>query len=185
VLHSDFGWSGSFTSSHEMLNQLQSNINWGLRGNFLESPPTARSATSGSAGPATPRSSLPRRSSTPMSFVPRELARKHAPRPACDGAIPNVVPNILNDRCGGPGWSDAATVIPWETISAPATGVLEENFDMMRRWVGWYESQAKDAHRRCQAYGDWLQPYPKAGGNQGRHPARTSSAPPTSPARPT
>jgi len=38
VLHSDFQQSGHFTSSHAKLNQLQQNITWGQRGNYLDIP---------------------------------------------------------------------------------------------------------------------------------------------------
>uniref|UniRef100_UPI004049A0A7 family 78 glycoside hydrolase catalytic domain n=1 Tax=Gelidibacter sp. TaxID=2018083 RepID=UPI004049A0A7 len=38
VQYSDFEENGTFTTSHEKLNQLQSNIVWGLRGNFFDIP---------------------------------------------------------------------------------------------------------------------------------------------------
>ncbi|MCK5676590.1 MAG: family 78 glycoside hydrolase catalytic domain, partial [Verrucomicrobia bacterium] len=38
VLHSDLPRVGTFESSHEKLNRLQSNIVWGQRGNFLDIP---------------------------------------------------------------------------------------------------------------------------------------------------
>ena len=91
-----------------------------------------------------------------------------------DGAIPSIVPDVkglLGNRCGGPGWSDAATVIPWELyLRTGDLTVLEDNFDMMRRWVGWYESKAKRPHHRRHACGDWLQPHPASGKPQGDTP---------------
>ena len=59
VVHSDTPRTGWFECSDELVNQLWRNIDWGQRGNFLAVPPTARSATSGSAGSPTPRSSSP------------------------------------------------------------------------------------------------------------------------------
>jgi alpha-L-rhamnosidase len=38
VQYSDFQETGHFTSSHSTLNKLQSNINWGLKGNFFDIP---------------------------------------------------------------------------------------------------------------------------------------------------
>lgn len=38
VLHTVMTKTGTFEPSHEKLNQLQSNITWGQRGNFLDIP---------------------------------------------------------------------------------------------------------------------------------------------------
>ena len=38
VIFSDMDENGSFTSSNELVNRLQSNIQWGLRGNFIDVP---------------------------------------------------------------------------------------------------------------------------------------------------
>jgi alpha-L-rhamnosidase len=91
-----------------------------------------------------------------------------------DGAIPSIVPDvkgIQGNRCGGPGWSDAATVVPWEIyIRTGDLSVLEENFDMMCRWVAWYEGRAQNHIIDVEAYGDWLQPNPASGNLQGDTP---------------
>ena len=38
ALYSDMQKTGTFTSSHPLINQLQHNIQWGQRGNFLSIP---------------------------------------------------------------------------------------------------------------------------------------------------
>src|SRR5690606_28762255 len=38
VIHTDLEVTGSFECSNELLNQLQSNIMWGQKGNFLDVP---------------------------------------------------------------------------------------------------------------------------------------------------
>ena len=38
VLYSDMAARGSFSCSHPLLNQLQSNIQWGMKGNFVDVP---------------------------------------------------------------------------------------------------------------------------------------------------
>ena len=172
VLHSTFDWTGRFTSSHELLNQLQSNIAWGLRGNFLEGPTDCpqrdeRLGWTGDAQVFTPAAIF---NAGVHAFLASWLESMRLDQHP-DGAIPNVIPNILDDHCGGPGWSDAATVIPWELYQR--TGdltVLAENFDMMNRWVGWYHGQAKDHIVDVQAYGDWLQPYPQNNDNRSDTP---------------
>ena len=175
VLHSDFPSNGTFTSSHEMLNQLQSNIVWGLRGNFLDIPTDCpqrdeRLGWTGDAQVFTPAAIF---ISDVHSFLASWLESMRLDQQP-DGAIPSIIPdvkNLLGNRCGGPGWSDAATVMPWEIyIRTGDISVLEENFDMMNRWVGWYESKANNQIIDVDAWGDWLQPHPASGIPQGDTP---------------
>ncbi len=172
VLHSDFGWQGSFTSSNELLNQLQSNITWGLRGNFLDIPTDCpqrdeRLGWTGDAEVFAPTALL---NADVHSFLSSWLESVRLDQQA-DGAIPNVIPNVIKNHCGGPGWADVATVIPWELyVRTGDITVLKENFDMMRRWVGWYEKQAKGFIVDVTAYGDWLQPNTNKGNQKGDTP---------------
>jgi alpha-L-rhamnosidase len=57
VVHSEMPRAGTMETSSPLVNRLLANIDWGSGATSSASPPTARSATSGSAGPATPRSS--------------------------------------------------------------------------------------------------------------------------------
>lgn len=172
VLHSDFGWTGDFDSSHALLNQLQNNIAWGLRGNFLDVPTDCpqRDERLGWTGDAQVFAPAALFNADVHSFLASWLESMRLDQQE-DGAIPNVVPNILDNHCGGPGWSDAATIIPWELyLRTGDINVLRENFDMMRRWVGWYEKEAKEGVVDVDAYGDWLQPYQKDPHNKGDTP---------------
>ncbi|MBB5352129.1 alpha-L-rhamnosidase [Haloferula luteola] len=162
VLHSDFSWKGSFESSHALLKQLQSNIQWGLRGNFVDIPTDCpqRDERLGWTGDAQVFAPAAIFNADVHAFFASWLESMRLDQHE-DGSIPNVIPNILEDHCGGPGWSDAATVIPWELyVRTGDPTLLEENFDMMRRWVGYYANQAHDGIVDITAYGDWLQPYP-------------------------
>jgi alpha-L-rhamnosidase len=175
VLHSDFGTSGTFTSSHEMLNKLQSNIVWGLRGNFLDIPTDCpqrdeRLGWTGDAQVFTPAAIF---NSDVHSFLASWLESMRLDQQA-DGAIPCIIPDVKGingNRCGGPGWSDAATVMPWEIfIRTGDLTILEENFEMMDRWVAWYVSKANNHIIDVDAWGDWLQPHPASGNLQGDTP---------------
>ena len=59
VLHSDMVRTGWFECSEPQVNQFHENIVWACAATSWTYPPTARSATSGSAGPATSRCSPP------------------------------------------------------------------------------------------------------------------------------
>ena len=77
--------------------------------------PTARSATSGSAGPATSRSSRPPPAScstAPASSTSwlADLAAEQQP----DGSVPFVVPDVIERAApAAAAWGDAATIVPW------------------------------------------------------------------------
>jgi alpha-L-rhamnosidase len=77
-----------------------------------------------------------------------------------DGRIPHVIPDILHAG-DSPGWMDAATIIPWEVyVRTNDTQVLSENFEMMKKLVGWYRAQSADGLTpTIKGFGDWLQPY--------------------------
>jgi len=172
VLHSNFGWTGRFASSHKLLNQLQSNITWGLRGNFLDIPTDCpqRDERLGWTGDAQVFAPAAIFNASVHAFFASWLESMRLDQRA-DGAIPSVVPDVLGDHSGGPGWGDAATIVPWEIyVRTGDINILTENFDMMKRWVGWYESKAKDHIVDVTAFGDWLQPYPKQGGTKGDTP---------------
>ena len=175
VLHSDFATSGTFASSHAMLNQLQRNITWGLRGNFVDIPTDCpqrdeRLGWTGDAQAFTPAALF---NADVHSFLASWLESMRLDQTA-EGAIPSVIPDVaglFGNPCGGPGWADAATVVPWELyVRTGDVSVLEENFDMMRRWVAWYESKAQNHIIDVEAYGDWLQPNPSSGNIQGDTP---------------
>ena len=160
VQHSDFEMSGHFQSSHTKLNQLHSNIQWGLRGNFFDVPLDCpqRSERLGWTGDA-------------QVFIPTSLflSDTHAFWSAwlnsmreeqfSNGGIPVVVPNFTGNFAQA-GWSDASTIIPWELYYR--TGdikVLEDNYQMMQKWCDYHTSEATNSISHMSTVGDWLQPY--------------------------
>jgi alpha-L-rhamnosidase len=160
VQHSDFEMSGTFSSSHEKLNQLQSNIEWGLRGNFLDIPTDCpqRDERAGWTGDA-------------QVFIPTSLfiADAHSFWASWmqsvrddqreNGSIPIVVPDIDRKRVSS-GWGDAATVIPWETYFRTGNKkILEDSYQTMMGWINYYKSISENHIPEMFTYGDWLQPY--------------------------
>ncbi|WP_231617607.1 glycoside hydrolase family 78 protein [Novipirellula aureliae] len=162
VLHSDLKPVGSFVSSHEKLNQLQRNIRWGQRGNFLDIPTDCpqRDERCGWTGDA-------------QAFCPTAMfnydchafwkswLRSMRDDQSSDGRIPHVIPDILKNRGGSPGWMDAATIVPWQVyLRTGDKEILLENYDMMAKLVGWYRDHYADGVvTNVAGFGDWLQPY--------------------------
>ncbi|MDF7823466.1 family 78 glycoside hydrolase catalytic domain [Pontiellaceae bacterium B12227] len=161
VLHSDLPKTGTFESSHEMLNRLQRNITWGQRGNFLDIPTDCpqRDERLGWTGDAQAFGPTAMFNYDCLAFFKSWLGSMRDDQ-FKDGNIPHVVPDILKGG-GSPGWMDAATIIPWDVYVATGDAeVLAENFEMMEKLVGWYRAKSADGLiKKMGGFGDWLQPY--------------------------
>ncbi len=166
VLRSDLRQTGKFESSHAKLNQLQSNIVWGWRGNSVDIPTDCpqRDERLGWTGDAQVFCPTAMFNTDAHAFWKSWLTSMRDDQ-IPDGRIPDVIPNVLGEGKGGsPGWMDAATVIPWEVyVRTGDTGILAENYGMMGKLVAWYRSQATNGlTSKVKGYGDWLQPYAKS-----------------------
>jgi alpha-L-rhamnosidase len=172
VLHSDLKRIGSFTSSHAKLNQLQSNIVWGQRGNFLDIPTDCpqRDERLGWTGDAQAFGPTAMFNYDCHAFFKSWLGSMRDDQ-FKDGRIPHVIPNVLGNGQGdSPGWMDAATFTPWNLyVRTGDTEVLAENFVMMEKLVGSYRAQSTSGLLpKIKGFGDWLQPYAKD--NKGETP---------------
>ena len=166
VLHSDLPTAGTFVSSHEKLNQLQSNVVWGQRGNFLDIPTDCpqrdeRLGWTGDAQVFCPTSMF---NYNCHAFWKSWLGSMRDDQ-MDEGQIPHVIPDVLGNG-DSPGWMDAATFIPWEVyVRTGDTEMLAENIQMMERLIGYYRKQARKGligtmlKERLAGFGDWLQPY--------------------------
>ncbi|MEO6992210.1 MAG: family 78 glycoside hydrolase catalytic domain [Lacunisphaera sp.] len=164
VLHSDLKQIGRFESSHAKLNQLQSNIVWGQRGNFVDIPTDCpqRDERLGWTGDAEVFCPTAMFNYDCLAFWKSWLGTMRDDQ-FPDGRIPHVIPNVLDNGGDSPGWMDAATIIPWEVyVRTGDTQVLADNYEMMGKLVGWYRAQSVDGLTpRMKGFGDWLQPYAK------------------------
>ncbi len=160
ALYSNMPLTGSFTTSHPLLNQLQHNIQWGQRGNFLDVPTDCpqRDERLGWTGDA---QVFARTASFNMNVHPffSKWLKDVAADQSANGSVPFVVPNVLNAGAGGSaGWADAATIIPWTLYLAYGdTALLAEQYPSMKSWVG-YMQQNSNGHlwNKGFHFGDWL-----------------------------
>jgi len=161
VLHSDLPPTGSFECSNPLVNQLQHNIVWGLKGNFLEVPTDCpqrdeRMGWTGDAQIFTPTASFNKEVAGFFTRWLRDLVADQRQ----DGAYPYVAPNTFpSDGYGATGWADAGVIIPWELyLSYGDKRILEENYAAMRRWIGYMRQRAGEdlVWRGDFHFGDWL-----------------------------
>ena len=159
VIHSDMEPSGSFTCSDPLINQLQHNIVWGLKGNFLDVPTDCpqRDERLGWTGDAQVFAPTACFNVDAATFYTKWLRDLEADQDA-DGSIPHVIPNILGHG-GATGWADAGIMIPWAMyLDYGDVSVLKNQYESMKKWIGYMKQRAGedliwegDPH-----FGDWL-----------------------------
>ncbi len=165
VVHSAMAPAGALETSKPLVNQLQHNIVWGQKGNFLDVPTDCpqRDERLGWTGDAQVFSRTAALNMDVAGFFTKWLGDVAADQYE-DGSVPFVVPNVLpvsNGRrpAGATGWADAAVIIPWTMyLSYGDRRILEQQYDSMAKWVGYESSRAGndliwdgDFH-----FGDWL-----------------------------
>ncbi len=165
VLHSDTPRTGTFTCSDPLINQLQRNIDWGQRGNFLEVPTDCpqRNERLGWMGDAQVFARTAAWNRDVAAFFTK-WQRDLADAQGAAGQMPSVAPHIdgVGDD-GGPAWADAAVICPWTMyLCYGDRGLLAQHFDSLTRFIGFMEAQAKTLIRShpdtnvWHGYGDWL-----------------------------
>jgi alpha-L-rhamnosidase len=160
VIHSDMPTTGSFECSHPLLNQLQHNIQWGQKGNFLDVPTDCpqRDERLGWTGDAQVFSRTAAFNMNVNNFFAKWLRDVEADQQP-DGSVPFVIPNVLGPTAGGAtGWADVATIIPWNMYLAYGDKrILERQYASMKAWVGYMQQNSADyLWNKGFHFGDWL-----------------------------
>lgn len=180
VIHSDFEVYDNFSSNHNKLNKLSSNVSWGLRGNFLDIPTDCpqRDERLGWTGDAQVFVSTSMYKADVYAFWAAWLESVREEQ-SIDGMIPKFVPfrPFLTDGTAA-AWGDAATIVPWELYQYTGDiNVLRENYNMMKRWLEYTEFHSFEHISNIGTYGDWLQPYSENGRAKGdTHPDLIATA---------
>ncbi|WP_333888447.1 family 78 glycoside hydrolase catalytic domain [Sphingobacterium siyangense] len=160
ALHSDMATTGKFTTSNSLINQLQHNIQWGQKGNFVDVPTDCpqRDERLGWTGDAQAFANTAAYNMDVAGFFTKWLKDVKADQQP-SGLIPHVVPNVLGINDGASaGWADVATIIPWDMYRAYGDRrILEVQYESMQKWVGYITSVAKNnLWNSGFHFGDWL-----------------------------
>jgi len=171
VMTSDLAPIGEFECSDERVNQLFRNVTWSQRGNFISIPTDCpqRDERLGWTGDIMVFAPTACANTDSRAFLADWLVDLAADQRE-DGAVPSVVPNVLDVlrgteieefEYGATGWGDAATVVPWTLYEAYADPeVLHRQYPSMRAWVNWCASRrgADGTWIGDWHFGDWLDP---------------------------
>jgi alpha-L-rhamnosidase len=161
VVHSDIPKTGTFTSSNEMVNQLQRNIDWGQRGNFVSIPTDCpqRDERLGWMGDA----QIFVRTATLNRDVAAFFAKwmdDVRDAQSKEGAFPDVAPSPPGMKSGAPAWGDAGVIVPWVLYEQYGDRrFLEDQYQAMTRFVAYVHKGNPDLlwkKRTGNNYGDWL-----------------------------
>jgi alpha-L-rhamnosidase len=171
TLYSNMNPSGQFKCSNPMLNQLQHNIQWGQKGNFLDVPTDCpqRDERLGWTGDAQAFSRTACFNMDVHNFFSKWMKDVAADQSE-DGRVPFVVPNVLGPMAGGSaGWADVSTIIPWNIwIAYGDRKMLEDQYLSMKGWVGFMQDHSTGyLWNTGFHFGDWLF-YRPADDNDGR-----------------
>ena len=172
ALYSRMDQTGYFESSNKDLNQLWSNITWGLKSNFFDIPTDCpqRDERLGWTGDA---QIFCRTASYIMNTYLffekwlRDVAADQTP----EGGVPHVVPDIITPNLGktqdwllsqgshsAAAWADVAVLNPWNLyLTFGDRQILEDQYESMRAWICFMESHGEGIvwNYKLQ-FGDWV-----------------------------
>jgi alpha-L-rhamnosidase len=160
VIHSDLEKTGSFECSNPLINQLQHNIQWGQKGNFLDVPTDCpqRDERLGWTGDA---QAFCRTAAYNMNVAPffskwlKDVAIDQNP----DGAVPFVIPDVLRNHSTSAGWGDVSVIAPWTMYTVYGdTELLAHQYKSMKAYVDYIRNKASDSYiwKGGSIFGDWL-----------------------------
>ncbi|RPI26916.1 MAG: alpha-L-rhamnosidase [Acidobacteria bacterium] len=164
VIHSDMSRSSEFATSNQLINQLQHNIIWGQKGNFVDVPTDCpqRDERLGWTGDAQVFSRTAAFNMDVAAFFTKwlkDVAADQLP----NGSVPHVIPDVLSrpgrPSAGSAAWADSAVIIPWNMFLLYGDRrILEEQYDSMVRWVEFMRQRAGDdlIWTGDFHFGDWL-----------------------------
>ncbi len=159
ALYSDMAPTGTFSCSDTLVNQLQHNIQWGQKGNFIDVPTDCpqrdeRKGWTGDAQAFAHTASFNFRVNSFFAKWMKDVALDQLP----DGAVPWVVPDLYHNRKSSPGWSDVATIVPWTMFLVYGDKqILKNQYASMKAWVGYiHEVSPDNLWKPESSFGDWL-----------------------------
>ena len=144
--------TGGFECSNEKINKLQSNIQWGQRGNsllvFTDCP--QRNERIGWTGDAQVFAATAAYNMNVRAFMDKWLLDLRDAQKLYNKnrAVPDTAPLGGDNRPAGcAGWGDAAVIVPWKMyIAYGDEKILRDNYEMMEAWI---EYQSRSDRQNC------------------------------------
>ena len=163
VFHTNAPRTGEFASANQLLNQINTNIQWGTRGNFMSVPTDCpqRDERLGWMGDAQIFAATANYNYNLASFWQKwQMDILDGQEPA--GWVYDVNPPIVVEGPAKPGWGDAVVIVPWENYRFYADErILQNSYTGMKAWVDYMQDQSQNyiyewGDTDWGGYGDWV-----------------------------
>lgn len=158
--YSNITATGWMKTGNGLVNQLISNVRWGLKCNFVDVPTdcSQRDERMGWTGDAQVFSPTAMYLEDTYAFYAKYLYDMAKEQSVLGGKVPYVVPScgVEDAACV---WGDAACIIPWNLyLFYGDKSILEDQFVSMKSWVDYITKVDGDNHgwRYIFHFGDWL-----------------------------
>ena len=165
VVHSDMPVTGKYECSNPLVNQLQHNIQWGQKGNFVDVPTDCpqRDERLGWTGDAQAFCRTAAFNMDVSSFFSKWLKDVAADQKP-GGEVPDVIPDVLNRQDAvtaqpSAGWGDVSVIAPWTMYTVYGDkNFLVNQYQSMKSWVEYIRKKAGNSYiwKGGSKYGDWL-----------------------------
>jgi alpha-L-rhamnosidase len=160
VFHTAAPFTLSFITDVPVLDQLQHNVLWGQRGNFISVPmdTPARDERLGWTGDIAAFAGTAAYNMELSKFLGKWLIDLRDTQSA-EGEFAAVAPigQTMGVDKAGPGWGDAGVIVPWVLYQQYGDRrLLEENFNAMTKWVAFLQKNSTGFLSPKTGYGDWL-----------------------------
>ncbi len=160
VVHSDMKPTGTFECSNALINQLQHNIQWGQKGNFVDVPTDCpqRDERLGWTGDAQAFCRTAAFNMDVAAFFTKWL-KDVAVDQGANGAVPFVIPDVLRNNGTSAGWGDVSTIAPWTIYQVFGDKkILETQYPSMKAYVDYIRGKAGESYlwKGGSVFGDWL-----------------------------
>ncbi len=161
VVGSNNPQTGTFTCSNKLVNQLQHNIYWGERGNYLSIPTDCpqrdeRLGWMGDAQIFVRTACFNNDVAAFMTKWTQDVVDAQSP----EGGFSDVSPRKGDSSDGAPAWGDAGVIVPYTVyLCYGDTRLLARRYPAMRKWVEYIDSVNPNhiwVNRSNNNFGDWL-----------------------------
>lgn len=167
VIHTELPLAGEFSCSNPLINQLQHNILWSQKGNFLDVPSDCpqreKMGWTGDIQIYAPTACFLMDCSGFLSKWLHDLKADQRD----DGLVPHVIPWLPDYPVYGPlgvggssGWGDACVIVPWTLYQYYGDKrILDDMYEAMKKWIGFIQRRSKGyIWSKGMHWGDWLEP---------------------------
>jgi len=157
AIHSYMEPTGTFECSNPDLNQLQSNILWSMKGNFVDIPTDCpqRNERLGWTGDAQIFIRTSAYLMNVYTFFDKwltDVAKEQQPNGAVSQVVPDIITGYAGDNWlmsqgtfGATAWADVAVIAPWTLyLTYGDKAILAKQYESMKGWIDFMVDYSED-----------------------------------------